>query len=157
MPHKKWDVPAPPPKPRVIRRALFVPLQIGISCPENINPLEMSDYLQEAVSLGWDEVDCDLPDSSIHYLHVEWDQLAERGLEPPVPSTSEKVVDDEIQKVLEEFCECIELTGGVVETGVIWEPVGDRSWSALGAVYRDACRILNRDPRVKDEEGEEET
>lgn len=56
-------------------------------------------------------------------------------------------------KLLLEFCQDIEATGGVVEnkSGFLG-PVADPDWSDLGHTYSRVCRFLGREPKVKKEE-----
>lgn len=50
---------------------------------------------------------------------------------------------------LYDFVECIEATGGVSYDGLCYWPVGDPTWSDLGAAYIRACSVLDRTPKVE--------
>lgn len=55
-----------------------------------------------------------------------------------------------IEKVLTQFCEAIEATGGVtqLEDGH-FAPYVDEEWVDIGELYIDACRVLLRPHVVK--------
>ncbi len=55
-------------------------------------------------------------------------------------------------EVLAKFVDTIEATGGVIakENGTL-VPVCDEDWIDLGGVYEDACLVLGRKMKVRDE------
>jgi hypothetical protein len=60
---------------------------------------------------------------------------------------------DNIAKVLAEFCQSVDDTGGVGRDrkGLLY-PVADEEWSDLGQIYENACVVLNRPLIIESEE-----
>lgn len=61
-----------------------------------------------------------------------------------------------LEKPLLDFCDCIEATGGVMETRShkgceIVVPIADEEWSDLGDSYLQACEALGRKPKMHEE------
>lgn len=57
-----------------------------------------------------------------------------------------------LRAALEEFCECIDVTGGVYYTaGGLACPQGDDEWVDLGEAYLGACAALGRPPVIDED------
>lgn len=67
--------------------------------------------------------------------------------QPPAAPTSK---EEEYRRVLEEFCDDIESTGGIVRQSPFSSaPFADPEWTNLGATYEHACAALGRPPKVE--------
>ena len=55
-----------------------------------------------------------------------------------------------LENVLNDLCNTVEATGGIVDDGVNRELAADPEWVDLLHTYEDACFVLGRKPEVDD-------